>query len=318
VRTLPGIQSVAFVQHLPFNGSSAGHVYRHDEVLDKKNAGRVAMWNVVGASYFQTMGSRLLQGRDFNEHDDENSLPVAVVNQALANELWAGQSPVGRLMKLENGDTLQVVGLVKTGKYVTLGEDPQPWYYQPLAQHPLSAGSLVVQASVPPAALIADVRQTFRSFDREVVVYQVMTMEHLVKDSYLFGPFRTGSQAATVFGLTGLLLAAIGIYGVVSYGASQRTKEIGIRLGLGANRRTVLLMVMKQGLTPILTGVGIGLIAAVAATTLMPRTVLGIQALDPLTFFAVTALLIAVGLAASYLPSRRAARLDPVNALRGD
>ncbi len=316
IKTLPEVQGVAFVQYLPFNGSTAGHVYRHDEVPDKKNAGRVAISNVVGAEYFQTMGSPLLEGGDFTEHDDENARPVAVVNQALANKLWAGRSPIGQLMKLQNGETLQVVGLVKTGKYVTLGEDPQPCYYVPLAQHPMSAGSIVVHAQIPPAALMADVRQVFRSLDKEIVVYQVMTMDRLVRDSYLFGPFRTGGEAATAFGLTGLLLAAIGIYGVVSYGASQRTKEIGIRLGLGANRRDVLMMVMRQGLTPILTGVGIGLAIALIATLLMPKTVLGIPALDPLTFIGVTVLLIAVGLLASYIPSRRAARLDPVDALR--
>lgn len=316
--TLPQVESAAFAQHLPFNGATAGHVYRRDEVPDRKNAGRVAMSNVVGARYFQTMGSALLEGRDFTEHDDENAQPVAVVNQALANRLWPSQSPIGRLMKLQSGETLQVVGLVKTGKYVTLGEDPQPWYYVPLAQHPISSGSVVVHANIPPAALMADVRHTFRSLDKEIVVYQVMTMQRLVRDSYLFGPFRTGSQAATAFGLTGLLLAAIGIYGVVSFGASQRTKEIGIRLGLGADRRAVLLMVMKQGLGPILAGVAIGLVAAIIGTNLMPKTVLGIQALDPLTFIGVTTLLIAVGLGASYIPSRRAARLDPVDALRGD
>ena len=318
LKALPQIQGVAFVHHLPFNGATAGHVYRHDEVADMKNAGRVAMWNVVGAGYFQTMGSPLLEGREFNDHDDANARLVAVVNQALANELWPAKSPIGRLMKLGSGETLQVVGLVKTGKYVTLGEDPQPWYYLPLEQHPTSSGSVVVHANAPPAAVIADVRQAFRSLDPEIVVYQVMTMERLVRDSYLFGPFRLGSQTATAFGLAGLLLAAIGIYGVVSFSASQRTKEIGIRLGLGANRRDVLIMVMRQGLTPILTGVAIGLAVAVVGGGFVPKNVLGIQPLDPLTFIGVSVLLIAVGLVASYIPSRRAAHLDPVDALRCD
>ncbi|MGA7410897.1 MAG: ABC transporter permease [Bryobacteraceae bacterium] len=318
VKMLPEVQDVSFAQHLPFNGFTPGRVYRHDETPGKKDAGRIVMRNVVGPDYFRTMGAAVLEGREFTAHDDDKAQRVAVVNQALAGKLWPGQSPVGQLMKLESGETCQVIGVVKTGKYFTLVEEPQPWYYVPLEQQPVSWGSLVVHASGPPAAAIADVRQSFRSLDTGLVVYQVMTMEHLVRDGYLFGPFRFGSQAATAFGIAGLLLAAIGIYGIVSFSASQRTKEIGIRLGLGANRRDVLMMVMRQGLKPILTGVAIGLAVALAGGAFVPKNVLGIQAVDPLLFIAVTALLIAVGLIASYIPSRRAARLDPVNALRCD
>jgi predicted permease len=318
VKTLPEVEDVSFVQHLPFDGFTASRVYRHDEAPGKLDAGRIVMRNVVSPGYFRTMGAPLMEGREFTAHDDDKAQQVAVVNQALAAKLWLGQSAIGQLMKLENGEIRQVVGVVKTGKYFTLVEEPQPWYYLPLEQQPVTWGSLVVHASGPPAAMIADVRHSFHSLDTELVVYQVMTLEHLVRDGYLFGPFRIGSQAATAFGLAGLLLAAIGIYGIVSFSASQRTKEIGIRLGLGANRRDVLMMVMRQGLTPILTGVGIGLTFAVIGGAFVPKNVLGIQALDLFVFVGVTALLIAVGLLASYIPSRRAARLDPMDALRSD
>jgi predicted permease len=315
VKTLPQVEDVSFVRHLPFDGFTAARVYRYDETPSKQDTGRIVMRNVVGPSYFQTVGAPVLEGREFTAHDTDKTQLVAVVNQALAAKLWPGRPAVGQLMKLDNGERCEVVGVVRTGKYVTLSEDPQPWYYVPLEQEPSSWGSLVVHASGPPAAAIAGVRKSFRSLDTDVV-YQVMTLEHLVRDGYLFGPFRIGSQAATAFGLAGLLLASIGIYGIVSFSASQRTKEIGIRLGLGAKRRDVLMMVMRQGLAPILAGVVIGLSVAVVGGAFVPKNVLGIRALDPLMFICVSALLILVGLVASYIPSRRAARLDPVDALR--
>ncbi len=319
VRTLPGVEQVAFVQWLPFGGFASSKVFREEEAPNKKNPARPVMWNAVGPQYFSTMGTRLLSGRDFSEKDDENSNPVVVVNQALADRLWPRKSAIGRRLRIgTDGEMRQIVGVVETGTYFSLSEARRPYYFVPLAQHFSNSGSLVVQSRGSQSAVMTEVREALRVIDPELPVYGVMTLEHLVRDSYVFGPLRVGTEAAAAFGVTGLLLAAIGIYGVISYSVSTRTRDIGIRLSLGASRAEVLGMVMGQGLALISCGVAIGIVGAIGLRGVLHRVVIGVSATDPITFGSVAGLVIAVGLLACYVPSRRAAGVDLVSALRAE
>ena len=280
------------------------------------------MWNVVSADYFRALGTGVLAGREFSAHDDARSKPVVVVNQALANRIWPGQQALGQRLRINlpsgGGEEREVVGVVKTGKYFSLTEEPRPWFYVPLAQHSATWGGLVVHSDGPQAAIFAEVRAEFRKLDPELPVFEVMTLDHLVKDGYVFGPFRMGAQAAAASGIVGLLLAAIGIYGVISYSATERTREIAIRMGLGADRWNVLAMIMRQGMILIGTGVAIGLAAAYALSNVLRKVIFGISPSDALTFIGTTAALVLVGVLACYLPSRRAASVDPMVALRLD
>ncbi len=319
IKTLPGVEQAAFVQWLPFGGISSAKVFREDEVPSKKDAARPALWNVVGPQYFSTMGTQFLRGREFSEKDDANSTPVAVVNHALADRLWPGKSAIGRRFRIgTEGEIREVVGVVETGKYFSLSEAPRPYYFVPLAQQFSNSGSFVVRSRGPQSAVMTEVRDALRAIDPELPVYGVMTVEHLVRDSYVFGPLRVGTQAAAAFGMTGLLLAAIGIYGVISYTVSTRTRDIGIRLSLGASRAEVLGMVMRQGLALIVCGIGAGIMGAIGLRGLLHKVVIGVSATDPITFATVTGLVILVGLLACYVPSRRAAGVDPVSALRAE
>lgn len=165
---------------------------------------------------------------------------------------------------------------------------------------------------------MTEVREALRAIDPELPVYGVMTLEHLVRDSYVFGPLRVATEAAAAFGVTGLLLAAIGIYGVISYAVSTRTRDIGIRLSLGASRTEVLGMVMRQGLALIACGVAIGIMGAIGLRGLLQKILIGVSATDAITFGSATGLVIVVGLLACYIPFRRAAGVDPVSALRAE
>jgi len=317
LNTDPGIRAAAFVNWLPFGGFSVMHVYREGELPDKQKGGRSVMWNIVSPRYFTTMGSRFVSGREFSDHDDASSKPVAIVNQAFANTLWPGQDAVGKRFRLESRDEWrQVVGVVQTGKYLQLDEAPQPWYFVPVAQQKVEGGALVVNSDMPPAAAIAEVRKEFRELDPELPIFGVMTLEHLVQQSYAFAPSRIGTEMAMLFSAVALLLASIGLYGVIANSVAQRTKEIGIRLGLGANRAMVIGLVLRQGLVLIGCGLTIGLAAALGLSSLVQRFMYGVNPHDPATFGAVIGLVLLIGLAACYLPSRTAASIDPAVALR--
>ena len=313
----PGMQAAAFVNWLPFGGFSVMHVYHEGELPDKQKGGRSVMWNVVSPRYFTAMGSRFVSGREFTDHDDAASKPVAIVNQAFANTLWPGQDAVGKRFRLESGDEWrQVVGVVQTGKYLQLDEAPQPWYFVPVAQQKVEGGALVVNSDMPPPVAAAEVRKEFRDLDPELPVFGVMTLEHLVQQSYAFAPSRIGTEMAMLFSAVALLLASIGLYGVIANSVAQRTKEIGIRLGLGANRAMVIGLVLRQGLVLIGCGLTIGLAAALGLSNLVQRFMYGVNPHDPATFAAVIGLVLLIGLAACYLPSRTAASIDPAVALR--
>ena len=319
VKLRPDVTDAAFVEWLPFSGSSAAHVYREDEVPDKQHAGREVMSNIAGPDYFHAMGTRILEGRDFSERDDATRKPVAMVNQAFASRLWPSEQAVGKKFKIQGeNEPRQVVGVVETGKYFALDETPQPWYYVPLAQQPTNWGALVVHSRAPAQTITAEVREDFRAIDPELPVYGVMTLEHLVGHSYVFGPPRMGTEMAATFSLLGLALAAIGLYGVIAYSVAQRTKEIGIRMGLGASRSTVMRMVMGQGFMLIGCGFAAGLILALLVGSVLRKILYGVNPADPLTFGCVTALLAVVGVAACYLPARSAANVDPAIALRAE
>lgn len=204
--------------------------------------------------------------------------------------------------------------MVQTGKYIQLDEPPQPWYFVPSAQAPQENGALVVDSALPtrsPSLKFA------RSFARSILpVFGIMTSEHLVQHSYAFGPSRIGTEMAAEFSALGLLLAGMGLYGVIANSVAQRTKEIGIRLGLGADRAVVIRFVLRQRLVLIASGLAIGVCAALSIGGLIHRFVFGVTPRDSATFAAVISLVLLVGLAACYFPSRTAASIDPAVALR--
>lgn len=314
-----GVRAVAYANWLPFGGFSVMHVYREDETPDKQKGGRSVMWNVISPRYFTAMGTKFAGGREFTDHDDAHAKPVAIVNQAFANALWPGQNAVGKRFRIDsNSELREVVGVVRTGKYIQLDEPPQPWYFVPLAQKPQEGGALVVDSALPPAVVISAVREEFRALDPDLPVFGVMTLEHLVQNSYAFGPSRLGTEMAVVFSAVGLLLAGIGLYGVIANSVAQRTKEIGIRLGLGADQGVVIRFVLRQGLVLIGFGLAIGVCAALSVGGLIHRFVYGVNPRDPATFAAVIGLVLLVGLAACYFPSRTAASIDPAVALRSE
>jgi len=319
VRALPGTTEAALVEFLPFTGFSSEQIMREGEPSRKLQSGDTVMYNVVSPHYFRTAGTRLLAGRDFSEHDDSNSRPVAVVNAAFARHFWPDQPAIGKRFRLGSNEPLvEIIGIVQTGKYFALGEAPRPLFFLPFWQHPVSNASLMVHSAAPVASVITAVRAQFHALDPELPVYGIMTMKHLIEDSYVFSPYRYGTQFATAFGLAGLLMAAIGIYGVISYSVAQRTREIGIRIGLGADRNRVLAMIMRQGLQLILAGGAIGLALAYTAAALFGHLMSGVKGTDPLAFGTAGVLILATGLIASYLPSRAAASVDPVIALRNE
>lgn len=319
LNTHPGINAAAYVNWLPFGGFSVMHVYREGELPDKQKGGRSVMWNIVSPRYFKAMGIKFISGREFTDRDDANSRPLAIVNQAFANALWPGQDAVGKRFRLESqNDWREVVGVVQTGKYLQLDEAPQPWYFVPVAQQKVEGGALVVNSEMPPAVAVSEVRKEFRALDPELPVFGVMTLEHLVQHSYVFGPSRIGTEMAVLFSAVGLILASVGLYGVIANSVAQRTKEIGIRLGLGANRAMVMGLVLRQGLVLISIGLAIGMAAALGIGSLIRRFMYGVNPQDPVTFATVIGLVLLIGLAACYLPSRTAASIDPAVALRSE
>ena len=277
----------------------------------------------ISPDYFRAMGIALSSGREFSASDSNSAPAVAVISETVVKRYWPNSNPIGGHLtilsqqysgeSLGTGQALEIVGVVKDVRNGSLWT-PNPDIYVPFAQHPGPSVSLVVRSAVPPLNVLPAIRDALSALDPEQPISRVATLDEIVSDEY--GSVRFPMLLVWIFAGLALALSAIGIFGVMSYTVSRRTQEMAIRMALGANAREVLLLVLREGLGVTLVGVGIGLVAALALSRLMSDYVYGIKATDPLTFAAATLVLIAVALLASYVPARRATRVDPIASLR--
>ncbi|KPJ83855.1 MAG: hypothetical protein AMS19_02950 [Gemmatimonas sp. SG8_23] len=272
-------------------------------------------YTYVSEGYVEAMGIELAEGRSFTRQDDENGPPVMIVNQRFADRFWPGQSALGKIVET-GGREWEVIGVVETGKYNSLGEDPTEFMYFPLRIMFRSDRVLVARAEGDPQAVLQRVQQIVRAADPEMPVYDVRTMEDHMGIALL--PARLAGSVLGIFGLLGLTLAAVGIYGVMAYSVSQRTRELGIRVALGADRGSVLQLVLGEGLRLAALGTLIGLGGALAAAQLVRGLLYNASPIDPIAFTLVPLTLLGVAALAVYLPARRAARVDPIGALKSE
>jgi len=319
VGTLPGVTnaSLASTTPLAYNNSTQD-VFFEGRAAGREEEDRTTIFcNTVGHGYFQTMATAVLRGREFTERDDESSPKVAIVNETMAKRYWPDQEALGKRFALKReGPYLEVIGVVRDGKYVFLGEDPRAFFYIPFGQNYRGEMTIFVHSAGDDATVLTGVRQVVRELDRDLPLYDVKTMMSHLRDGAALLFVRLGAQLATAFGLLGLVLAVVGVYGVVSYSVSQRTHEIGIRMALGASAGDVLKLVVGQVLMLTLFGVAIGLGAALMLTRVMTSLLYGVTATDPLTLAIIPLLLASVALLACYIPARRAMKVDPMIALR--
>jgi predicted permease len=313
LKTLPGIQDAALSRFLPLmpapsDCAAAGH----------EGGQRIRISTaVVDTGYFKAMNIDLVSGRDFAPSDSVRTQPIVVVNESLAAQLWPNQQPVGELITLGCRESRQavVVGVVRNSAVRSLGESSQPHAFLPFAQHYYGGlTTLVMKTSAPPATVVEPVRRTLRELGQGIRVYAVQPMSEHIEQSY--GPIRWQASVLGTFGLLALLLAAMGLYGVIAYRVALRTHEIGVRMALGARRRDVFREVVTQGLSIALIGVLIGEVLAVMLTQLLGSVQSEIRPPGLIVHAATGLLWVAVAIVATYIPAARASRVDPLVALR--
>jgi predicted permease len=313
--SVPGVQSATVASVVPlFQGGFARTVFLEGQDASDRRAGRLVQISVVGARYFETVGIPLLRGRTLAATDQPNTPIAVVINETMAKKFWPDQDAIGKRFKFFGQDFFtQVVGIAKDSKYNFIGEEPTPFIYQATTQVYQPQLSLFVKAAQPPAVL-GTVRGEVQQLDRNLPLTGVFTLSEIF-DQSLWAPRMAASLLAVFAGLS-LVLAVIGIYGVMAYAVSQRTRELGIRMALGASRGDVLRLVVFQGFRVTLLGVAIGLAASFAVTRLIATLLFDVSPTDVVTFTAVPLLLAVAALGASYLPALRATRIDPMVALR--
>jgi predicted permease len=316
LRESPGVAAatVATRMNLGFGGNSdMGATI--DGYTPAPNEEVTLYYNRVGSDYLKTMGIALVAGREFSDLDTGERPQVAVVNETLARRYFAGRDPLGGLIRVGQVE-LRIVGVARDVKYTTITESARPFMYLPVQQWYRGDAVLIVRTAGDPAPVVSRLHEVFRSLDPNVPLFEVRTIaEHL--ESAVFVQ-RMVASLLTVFGALALLLATVGLYGVIAALAAQRTPEIGMRMALGATRGDIVSLILKQGLGMTLTGIGIGLAGAFALTRLFKSLLVGVSATDGVSFGGTTLLLMLVALAACYLPARRAARIDPLQALRNE
>jgi predicted permease len=274
--------------------------------------------NYIDGAYFETLQIPIVRGRAFRDSDKDGTARVAIINQTMAERYWPNEDPIGKRFRPNTPETplTEVVGVAKDSKYLALFEKPLPHIYIPSDQDFGPLRTLQIRTTVPPETLINRLRETVRELDPDMPIGDLQTMSRSLGGLQGFLIFRVGAMQAGLLGLLGLALAVVGVYGVVSYGAAQRTREIGIRMALGAEPGDILRIILGQGVGLVVSGVVLGLAGAAAMTRLLKRFLLLVSATDPLTFTVVTLLLASAALWACYLPARRATRVQPVVALR--
>lgn len=321
LNSVPGVQSSAAIFGLPILGFATATFTTQGNPVP---AGQepVADFRTISPDYFRVMGMPLRQGREFSTHDTAETTDVIIVNEELARRQWPGESALGKRLQISAETTRwrEVVGIVGNARLTNLETPIDPAIYVPQTQNSwpnaLRLSSFVVKTPGDPQAIAPAVRSALRALDPSLPVAQVRTMENIVSES--LAQRRFNLALLLLFAIVAGALAIIGIYGVMSYGVAQRKQELGVRLALGAQRSEITRMIVLEGSTLALTGIGLGLVAAFAATRLMAGLLAGISATDPVAFFSIAAGLSTVAMLASYLPARQAAKVDPMIALRAD
>jgi predicted permease len=319
VEGLPAVASATVAVHVPLHyGMQISEVATGEEVAGSKDGYLSTAYNIVGPKFFETTGAPLVRGRTLDQRDLAGTRKVAVVNETMARKLWPARDPIGRRFRFgRNGEWIEVVGLSRDGKYVMIGEEPRAYFYLPLSQHYRSPMTLMVRSASDTGALVRPVQDVLGRMDPDLPVFNVQSMEEHVRGS-VFGlmPMRLGVAMAGVQGLIGLFLAVMGLYAVVSFAVTRQTREIGLRMALGAQRRDAVRLVMREGMRLSLVGVAIGLVLALGLGVVLSAVLYGVARAEVGVFIGVTALLLIVSALACYLPARRATRVDPLTALR--
>jgi len=320
IRLLPGVETATLSVDLPLDGGRMGMGgLRVPGKTPPRGDSFQADWNIVEPGVFRTLKLPLIRGRDFNEGDTATSPWVAVVNEALGNQIWPGEDPLGKQMTVHDNQgkdhPVTIVGVTGNARLVWLTGNVEPYIYMPFAQRYVPRASILVRTADDRSA-ISEVRTLLRTLNPNLPITEAMRLSELTALGLI--PQRMAASVAGTLGIVGLLLCAIGIYGVTSYSVAQRTREIGIRVALGADRRSVLRLILRQGLVLAAIGTAIGVVIAAAGSTLLESLLYGMRGLDPLTFGAACVLFALVALVASYLPARRATQVDPIVALRAE
>lgn len=314
--SLPGVVSAAWADRVPLSLGGGRRSVQIEGYAPRPGEDTETNVNDVGPGYFRTLKIPILRGREFTERDTADSPGVVIINQAFADRYWPGQEPLGRRLSVRGREAplFEVIGVARTGKYNSLGEEPLPFFYQALSQSYKSDAILHVRTRGDETAAIEALRADARALSPGLVFFETTTMRERLGVA-LF-PARVAGTLLGIFGFVALLLSAVGLYGVMSYSSSQRTREIGVRMVLGASRGDVARLVVFQGTRLAVIGTLLGLAAAFALTRLLSGFLHGVTATDPAIFLLAPILLLSVALLASYIPARRAARTDPMAALR--
>jgi predicted permease len=318
-RALPGVQSVSIAASVPMGYSNeGGPVYIEGQAATSKEAVPYSLYNVVDPPYFANLRIPLLRGRLFTEQDTDKTPLVAVINEAMAKKFWPNQDPLGKRFSAKSaaGPFIEVIGLARQGKYNDLMDETALFYYLPQAQAPTTFVTLQLRTAGAPQALIPNVERLVHELAPGMPLTDVQTMEESLGGVNGFFLMRMGTRFSVALGALGLILALVGVYSVISYAAAQRTHEIGVRMALGADRGDILKMVLRQGLVLVGAGVVAGLVLTFFAARGMSSLLVGVSPSDPLTLGVVSVLLALVGLFASFIPARRAMKVEPLKALK--
>jgi predicted permease len=320
VRALPGVRTAALGQHIPLGvSSSTTDITIPGYDLGPNQQTLSIGSSIVGDHYFEALGIPILRGRAFTDRDVQNAPAVAIVNDAMAKKYWPNRDALGAtvVIQAQPAVTAEVVGVARVAKTRDIGETPQPFLYLPFEQSRQTGMTLFVKTEADPAGLNSLVRGEVRALDANQPIYDVRTLASVFQQQALWG-VRLVAEVIAAVGVVGLALSVLGLYAVIAYSVSQRTREIGIRMAVGASERRVLGMVLRQGLTLAAVGVTIGLLAALALSSVLGELLNGVNPRDPAAYASATVVLFVVTLLATYIPARRASQVDPQSALRAD
>jgi predicted permease len=319
LKGLAGVESVSMAFTTPLSYIFTGFVIRREgQAASPDEPDAPVGCNTVSPTYFDMMRLPVIRGRGFTDRDVTSSKRVAVINETLAARMWPGEDAIGRRFTVPviDAELWEVVGVARDSKYIAVFEDPLPHFYLPLAQHASFLRVMQVRSAWPPEAIGASMLREIAALDADMPASEPASMRRTIDSGLGFILFRVGALQAAALGILGLIVASIGVYGVLSYSASQRAREIGIRLALGATQADVRRLIVRQGALLVFAGIALGLVLAVLVTRLIGKFLLIVSSTDPLTFGGVTTFLAAIALVACYLPAWRAMRVDPMVSLR--